>query len=326
MEDDDRLRIEARAEQVLAEVPDWIWDGGSLPVPIEAIADSCFDLLVRDVELEEMQTAPDCPPLDEGSSLSGLFLPQVRQIWVNADEAREWPPRRRFTIGHELGHCVLHQDGQRSLFCRHGSSTRHESDTAASPTAASAPDPDEQAAIEIEREANHFAAALLMPGELIRHHYQRDWRRLRRPLPDLRIVAGSDGPPTAPGDQVEVALLRRRRPGGGRLEAGDRAQVLDRVADRVAGPEPGVAESVERRLRPGEDAAVERVGDQHVAAGAGDDVERVAPAADASRQGLGAGDADVVGREAELAAPVAAQGVRADLDDEAGARIARIPR
>ena len=138
MEEEDRLRIEARAEQVLAEVPDWIWDGSTLPVPVEAIADSCFDLLVRDVELEEMERAPDCPPLEQGSSLSGLFLPQVRQIWVNAAEAREWPPRRRFTIGHELGHCVLHQDGQRALFCRHGSiDPASGSDATASPAAVS---------------------------------------------------------------------------------------------------------------------------------------------------------------------------------------------
>jgi len=32
--------------------------------------------------------------------------------------AREWPPRRRFTIGHELGHWVLHRSGEKSLFCR----------------------------------------------------------------------------------------------------------------------------------------------------------------------------------------------------------------
>jgi len=153
MEGEELERIEERAAQVLAEVPDWIWDGSSLPVPVEAIADSCFSLLVRDVEPDEMVAAPGFPTLDEGASLSGLFLPADGQIWVNAEEAREWPPRRRFTIGHELGHCVLHQDGQRSLFCRHGSV-------------------DADASAAIEQEANHFAAALLMPPELMRHHYR----------------------------------------------------------------------------------------------------------------------------------------------------------
>jgi hypothetical protein len=165
VEEEDRERIGARAGEILAEVPEWVWDGNSLPVPIEDIADSCFDLLIRDVELEEMARAPGCPPLPEGASLSGLFLPEQRAIWVNAGEAREWPPRRRFTIGHELGHCVLHQDGQRALFCRHGSIDP--------PPPAAEPDPDRGPLDEIEQEANHFAAELLMPAELLRHHYHR---------------------------------------------------------------------------------------------------------------------------------------------------------
>ena len=42
--------VAQRAEELLAEVPDWIWDGETLPVPVEDIADSHFGLLVRDVE------------------------------------------------------------------------------------------------------------------------------------------------------------------------------------------------------------------------------------------------------------------------------------
>lgn len=51
-----------------------------------------------------MGTAPGAPALAHGQSLSGLLLPVRGEIWVNAEEARQWPPRRRFTIGHELGH------------------------------------------------------------------------------------------------------------------------------------------------------------------------------------------------------------------------------
>ena len=39
------------------------------------------------------------------------------EIWVNADEAREWPPRLRFTIGH----LVMHATEQQALFCRSSS-------------------------------------------------------------------------------------------------------------------------------------------------------------------------------------------------------------
>ena len=176
MEDSERERVQREASEVLASVPDWVWDGDTPPVPVEDIADSCFDLLVRDVELEQMAQAPGCPPLEEGVSLSGLFLAAERTIWVNAGEAREWPTRRRFTIAHELGHCVLHQDGQRALFCRHGSVEPPNPDREdAGPQAA--PEP----LALIEQEANQFAAELLMPAPLIRHHYREtggDFHRL----------------------------------------------------------------------------------------------------------------------------------------------------
>lgn len=145
--------IEERAAQVLARVPEWLWDGESLPVPIEDIADSVYGLLVRDVE--DMAAAPGAPTLAPGQSLSGLLLAARGEIWVNADEARTWPTRRRFTIGHELGHWELHRDAQRTLFCR--------STTVKEDQPASVPD--------IEEEASRFAAALLMPQWLMLRAY-----------------------------------------------------------------------------------------------------------------------------------------------------------
>ncbi len=152
--------VARRAEELLGEVPDWIWDGSSLPVPVEDIADTHFGLLVRDVD--DMTAAPGCPPVTGEGSISGLLLPSRGEIWVNADEARQWPPRRRFTIGHELGHWVLHQDEQTSLFCRHASIDEpgDGGDGARPPLDL------------IEEQANWFAASLLMPADLIRHHYE----------------------------------------------------------------------------------------------------------------------------------------------------------
>lgn len=149
--------IEERADGILARVPDYLWDGAHLPVPVEDIADSVFGLLVRDVD--DMSAAPGAPVVEPGQSLSGLLLPARGEIWVNAAEARLWPPRRRFTIGHEVGHWVLHrQTGQQALFCRH---TSMHDGAGGGPVAA----PD------IEEEASAFAAALLMPRWLfVREH------------------------------------------------------------------------------------------------------------------------------------------------------------
>lgn len=145
-------RVREQAEAILADVPAWLWDGERLPVPVEDIVDSCFGLHVRDVE--DMSSAPGAPPVDGGQQLSGLLLPARGEIWVNADEARRWPPRRRFTIGHELGHWVLHRTGQESLFCRR--TTVQEARAVVA---------------DIEEEASQFAAELLMPRWLlVREH------------------------------------------------------------------------------------------------------------------------------------------------------------
>jgi hypothetical protein len=149
--------IEEQAEQVLARVPGYVWDGEGLPIPIEDIVDSVFGLHVRDVE--DLTTAPDAPELAPGQFLSGLLLAARGEIWVNADEARQWPPRRRFTIGHELGHWVMHRTGQQTLFCRH---TAVDEEVSAEPPA-----------VDIEEEASVFAASLLMPAWLVIREHAR---------------------------------------------------------------------------------------------------------------------------------------------------------
>jgi hypothetical protein len=159
--------IEALAERFLAGVPHYIWDGETLPVPIEEIADSHVGLLVRDVE--DLSTAPGAPLLSRGQTLSGLLLPAFGEIWVSAGEAREWPRRRRFTIAHELGHWKLHRDTERGVYCRAGS-IEQTNDNGRPPP----PLPEEQ--------ANAFAAAVLMPAQLVEQQYtlcRGDFERIR---------------------------------------------------------------------------------------------------------------------------------------------------
>jgi len=155
--------IEERAETVLAAVSDWIWDGSSLPVPVEDIADTCFGLLVR--EAEDLRAAPGAADLAADQALSGLLLHGRREIWVNAAEAREWPARRRFTIGHELGHWCLHRASEEAVYCRPASIVAEE------PSSATTPDP--LPIPPAEEQANAFSAALLMPARLVRAHYGR---------------------------------------------------------------------------------------------------------------------------------------------------------
>lgn len=150
--------IERLAEAFLAQVPGYVWDGISIPVPVEDIADTHVGLLVRNID--DLTQAPGAPKLDNGQTLSGLLLPALGEIWVNADEARQWPPRRRFTIAHELGHWCLHRDSARAAYCR--------------PSSIESEGAEERPTIPLaEEQANAFAAAVLMPARLIREQYAR---------------------------------------------------------------------------------------------------------------------------------------------------------
>ena len=113
--------------------------GGSLqpPVPVEAIAEDLLGLSVAE---------------SKSLTVSGMLLPEAREVWLNATEP---PPRRRFTLAHELGHwvCQVLEGRGAPVMCR----------------------ADEVGVGEgraLEREANVFAAELLMPEELVRQHFE----------------------------------------------------------------------------------------------------------------------------------------------------------
>lgn len=76
-----------------------------------------------------------------------FFAGRVGTAFVNADDIL---PRRRFTAAHELGHAVLHRD-RMGRYMADTEITLRETDDATD---------------EIEREANQFAAELLMPVEV----------------------------------------------------------------------------------------------------------------------------------------------------------------
>lgn len=153
------------AARVLAEVEDHIWDGRTLPVPIEAIAEDHYGLLIR--ELGEISTErPELAP--HGAKLSGALIPDRAEIWVDATEASRSPRRRRYTIAHELGHWELHR-GPTQTFCREAAIDPIDAvagQKGASPeTWAPTAELDEPA---IEWEANIFGGALLLPPWLVR--------------------------------------------------------------------------------------------------------------------------------------------------------------
>jgi hypothetical protein len=126
------------------------------PVDVERLAIDHLDLDVQDHA--DLRGVPGAPLLPRDVSLSGLLLPAKRRIWVNATEAQRSAGRRAFTIAHEIGHWRMHRDlsddDAYARFCR-------SQDVGATARAL------KQTAL-LEREANRFAAALLMPEALVR--------------------------------------------------------------------------------------------------------------------------------------------------------------
>jgi IrrE N-terminal-like domain len=104
-----------------------------LPVPVESIAEDLLGLTIYEEDLDV---------------LSGVLYPDERRIEVNASDI---PARKRFTVAHELGHwvCQCLEGRGHEVMCR---------------VEDLSPDVDRT----LEREANVFAAELLMPEPAVR--------------------------------------------------------------------------------------------------------------------------------------------------------------
>ena len=116
-----------RAKQAAAELVEEAPFG---PVDVEAIA--------RKRGIQIVQTTFG----KFADEISGFCDLEENRIFVNSEDT---PLRQRFTIGHELGHFVLHQNANHTVFPRF------------------VPSPP----IPVEQEANHFADHLLIPEKVL---------------------------------------------------------------------------------------------------------------------------------------------------------------
>lgn len=167
-----RDSIESTVYGLLDRIPEFIWDGETLPVPVELIVSDSFGLRIRLVD--DMTRAPGLAG-ERSENVSGLLLVADGEIWVNEAEARQWDSRKRFTIGHELGHYVMHQEEARpTIFCRKVE-VEDEGRSA------------DRASTSAEREADAFAAAMLMPEHLFRDYVEKNGTA----IPDLCAAFGT---------------------------------------------------------------------------------------------------------------------------------------
>ena len=121
----------------------------SLPVDIEHVART-LDVKVNYQKLED--------------DVSGVLIVSGNQRHVLINDTHH-PNRRRFTLSHELGHLMLHDGGGDQFFVdRHLRVYQRVGE----PGAPAYQLPDSMTNADMERGANRFAAALLMPGPLVK--------------------------------------------------------------------------------------------------------------------------------------------------------------
>lgn len=143
-----------KAASLAADVLDLSWDG-DFPVDPKSIAE---DLLIRNYS--EGPKAEKIPVVVRGRSASelGQISGQARlasdrdgSFYICEFNRDEVSYRRRFTIAHELGHVVLGHVDEENAPKRDTTFTNVDSD---------------------ERDANAFAASLLMPEKYVRKFYR----------------------------------------------------------------------------------------------------------------------------------------------------------
>ncbi|MBV6857941.1 ImmA/IrrE family metallo-endopeptidase [Xanthomonas campestris pv. zingibericola] len=87
------------------------------------------------------------------------FLEKRGQQWVAGVNSYHHPVRQRFTLAHELAHFILHR-GDKARFDDHTYARRHDDRS------------------PMEREADNFAARLLMPEPELRQAVDKGVRNL----------------------------------------------------------------------------------------------------------------------------------------------------
>lgn len=105
-----------------------------------------------DVHLVASKNGIDVQEVDIGEDISGIIILKDGKATIGYNP-KDISERRRFTIAHELGHYFLHRDQMEMFVDKSFYALRDERSS--------------KGEYIIEREANAFAASLLMPRDLV---------------------------------------------------------------------------------------------------------------------------------------------------------------
>lgn len=145
-----RQEIKAKAQEILADIN----FAGIYPTRVEAIIEECFGYACLGFNPSNSK---------DTMNISGAVFHDKKIVYYNITENLR---RQIFTIAHELGHIVLHKDKGNLIDYRQSVNL--------------GTDYWNSSASDMEKEANHFAAEILMPEEDFRKVHKNNKGSLDR--------------------------------------------------------------------------------------------------------------------------------------------------
>jgi len=139
------------------------------PIPVEALLESHLKL---SLDFDDLHARLGVPKSRNEPEMLGALWADSREVFIDQSldpvEHPEMEARYRFTVAHEIGHWQLHREYLTQ------SSTGLFGNTSQGPTVICRAS---QAKERIEWQADHFAASLLMPRNLLHHFWREEFSR-----------------------------------------------------------------------------------------------------------------------------------------------------
>jgi len=147
----------------------------ALPVPIEAIVDNQFRINIV-----------PAPGIRENADVDGVLSRDFKDIWIDESVYESNPHRFRFTLAHEIGHMILHEDIYKELHF----------DSFADWKSRVPNQFDDQQYGYFESQANSFAGLILVPAPVLKNTFPKAWEKTKQLLVPYKIPVNADSPVT----------------------------------------------------------------------------------------------------------------------------------
>ncbi|MBI3292194.1 MAG: ImmA/IrrE family metallo-endopeptidase [Elusimicrobia bacterium] len=145
----------------------------TVPVPIEFIIDNHFRINIV-----------PAPGIRENADVDGVISRDFKEIWVDENVYENNPHRYRFTLAHEVGHMILHEQIYKSLQFQSIADWKQKVPAQF----------EEREYSYFEIQANSFAGLVLVPPASLPPVFQKAVQQASRLLQDRNVLFSKNNP------------------------------------------------------------------------------------------------------------------------------------